>query len=1146
VSHNNSLMSFNSSFSSTLRVSHNNSLMSFNSSFSSTLSEGPDWDLTKVFGRDTESKILHEIAQHGTTSNSTVILHGVAGSGKSSLLHSQKWEEKGWVLAAGKFEKQRIGEPFSALIEAMNQLVDKWVENNAQARVCQMAGFRSLIQEDVELMRNVLPKAYKVVSQTPCMMSSNPQETDLETTEAHAEKRRSSSSLTMKQDMGTVDILNASFVRILQFLCVTKPVVLFIDDIHWADESSLDVLRVLSTGCSGTVNNLILAMSYRDEEINKNDDARAMLDDINACEKAKNHIHDISVGDLNVDAVTHMLSFVTKQAPEECVALAEVIHSKTAGNPFFVTQFLMMLRQEQFLTYSFSSFKWEWGDVDKLASAAHISDNVADVIANSLKCLPEACRIAVSVASCLGKVVPLDVLVEFFDSFDEKEEGHTCSASLHQIQKCGLQNFLDRAVKRGILIRPDGQDYMWAHDRLQHISYSLIPGEYVASLHMKLGKLLWRMSMKQPEEEWMIFMAADQMNRFSEYEEDQVLGAEVASLCLEAAKLSLSKSALIPAFNMLISGVRHLCRENKWSTHYDLSLRLYSTVAELAITLGKRQQALDAATEVESHVKNHEDKFRVQIVMLRYLTSGADRNYELGVTKSIEILKEYGVNFPTKLLPGQLFMENKKLRRKFPSGKLEGLLDLPKMTDKKSLRTMKLLNYLGTWIVMSHAHRNLGWYAVIRSLNLSAEKGVCEETAVAAVGLGIYLAQGGQFEEANEHAEMGLKLIERFPQNVGSEHGYVIGIAAAGVYSRTKPLNKSLDLWMEAHHSSLRSGNTEKAATSILAYTYTYLTVGLPLGPLKSDLVSYEREANQFGMPTTVVAGFNILQQFIYNLQEDVARPAVLKGEHMDEDELLRNLNGNGLRMTKRDIYTYRLLLAIIFGHMDMAEMLLQELEPFLEGDMFVVRAGLRRTVMALAALRLARKKGNKKLRSMGKKVLKDFEKSLKSGNVNAHPIYLMLDAESSPSKEKYDNAIRGCARLGLIHFEAYLCERAAEMFLEQNDSSWAEYYMAQAYVLCDDWGAKGKANRMKEEYPELLKGSSLREKASSALKGRTRYSSEHSDILKDFNWERLSVRTSTSSLTKEDETSTESMSDFDGSERTSIVVDGSMFNPMI
>merc|ERR1711976_20521 len=108
-------------------------------------------------------------------------------------------------------------------------------------------------------------------------------------------------------------------------------------------------------------------------------------------------------------------------------------------------------------------------------------------------------------------------------------------------------------------------------------------------------------------------------------------------------------------------------------------------------------------------------------------------------------------------------------------------------------------------------------------------------------------------------------------------------------------------------------------------------------------------------------------------------------------------------------------------------------------------------------------------LRSMGKKVLQDFEKSLKSGNVNAHPIYLMLDAESSPSKEKYDNAIRGCARLGLIHFEAYLCERAAEMFLEQNDSSWAEYYMAQAYVLCDDWGAKGKANRMKEEYPELL-----------------------------------------------------------------------------
>jgi len=1129
--------------------------MSFNSR-SSSGREGPGWDLGHVFvGRDAESRILNDLAENGAKSHSTVILHGVAGSGKSSLLRSQQWEEKGWILATGKFEKHRTGEPFSAIIEALNDLVDKWVQNNAQASVCQMSGFRTLLCEDVELLRNILPKAYDVVSQNSCMMSPDARDAERRT----KKKRSSSSSLTMKQDLGTVDIVNASFVRILQFLCAVKPVVLFCDDIHWADQSSLDVLKVLSTGKSGTVDNLLLAVSYRDEEIDENEDAQFILDAIKSSEGVKDRIHDIVVGDLSVESVKIMLSSVTKQKPEECLALAEVVHKKTAGNPFFVTQFLLMLRQEQFIRYSFSSYKWEWGDVDKLASAALISDNVADVIAKSLQSLPEATRIAVSVASCLGNIVPLDVLVEFFETYDEKEEGHTCCSGLYQIKKCGLENFLNSAVKRGILIKPEGQDaYMWAHDKLQDVSYSLIPDEYVASLHIKLGKLLWRMSLNRPDEDWMVFTAADQMNRYSGYHQDEVLGAEVASLCLEAAKLSLSKSALIPAFDMLMSGVKHLCMCDKWALHYDLSLRLYSAVAELAITLGKRQQALDAAREVESYAKTYEDKFRVQCVMLRYLTSGTDRNYAAGMKRSIQILKGYGVKFPKKLLPGQLFVENQKLKRKLPEGKLGGLLEMHNMTDRKSLRIMKLLNYLGGYIIMSQTDTNLGIFTTLRSLNLSAEQGICEETAVAVSSLGIHFANDGELAEANEYAEIAMKLIERFPLAVGSQHSSVIGMAGAGIYSRTKALNKSLDMWLEAHHFALKAGNTEKAATSILGYAYTYVTVGLPLGPLKSDLVSYKKEAGEFGMPATVVAGFTIFQQFILNLQEDTTQPAVLKGEAMDEDEVMGSLSGNGLRMTKRDVFTFRLLLAILFGYMKMADILLRELEPFLEGDMFVVRAGLRRTVMALAAFRLARTKGNRNLnlRSIGKKVLKGYEKELKSGNVNAHPIYLMLEAESSPSKENYDKAIRGCARLGLIHYEAYLCERAAEMFLEQNDNGRAEYYMAQAYILFDDWGAKGKVNRMKDEHAELLKSSSLREKAASTLQGRTRYSSKHTDSLKDFNWERLSsvrgstlssVRSSTSTVKGDhgSDKSTDSMSDFGSSESGGMTFAGGMFNVM-
>lgn len=215
--------------------------------------------------------------------------------------------------------------------------------------------------------------------------------------------------------------------------------------------------------------------------------------------------------------------------------------------------------------------------------------------------------------------------------------------------------------------------------------------------------------------------------------------------------------------------------------------------------------------------------------------------------------------------------------------------------------------------------------------------------------------------------------------------------------------------------------------------------------------------------------------------------------------------------MTRRDIYTFRLVLAIIFGYWEMAEILVDSLEPFITNDGFVVRAGLRRTATALACLKLFRINGRRKHKTTSRKIMQGLEKESKHGNVNAHPLYLMLLSEESPSKEKYENGIRACARLGLVHFEAYLCERAAEFFLKLRDEGWAEYYMEQAFVLYEDWGAHGKASRLKEEHSELLKSSNFREKATTALKGRSRYSSEHVDLLKDFDWQRLSSMSSIS-----------------------------------
>ena len=1192
------------------------SVSSFSTSSSTSSSSGPAWDFSTLFGREHESQLLQSLADRQpadgittaatttTTTNQTipgrtVLLHGPAGSGKSALVKQQPWqEERGWSFTSGKFvaANREISEPFSALIEAMNDLVDMWLQHNDTAVVCRLDGFRSLLDKDVEFLRSILPKAYKAVKSRgqQCQMlhrgtmaaateqqdqqQQNQQQLsiphDLDDAKSCQKHRRP--SFTMKQDLCTIDCVNASFVRILTFLCQKQPVVLFLDDIHLADAASLKVIQVLAT--TGRVDNLLLILSYQDELMTTNpqlplqksldkirqfaqteedvaqqaetsqlipeeeeevedpvetpsstrpEEEKNSSNDVQQAERRrrrKRRIQEIEVKSLSVESVNELVASITKQTVDETLPLARVVHKKTAGNAFFVTQFLQMLRQEDFLRFSYVTLHWEWGDVDKLESAAHVSDNVADLVLATIGRLPEATKVALKVSASLGKIIPLHVLIKCFESYDESEAGTTCSLGLHQIKLQGLQTVLDNAVKVGILIRPKGQDtYMWAHDKLQTVAYSLTNPCQRCKLHLKLGRLLWEMSSVYPDEEWMVFMAADQMNRFSEQHQSnrdhEALGAEVATLCLEAARLSLAKSALYPAHDMLKAGVKHMKIPNKWKAHYDLCLNLFSTFAELSGQLGENDESLKAIQEVESNARNFEDKFRVQMVHLKLVTSGQDRSYQRGLDKSSEILKEYGVRMPQKLLPGMLTLECNKLRRRLPGGKLEGLFGFPEMTDLKTRQTIKLLAECSLFALLTQkrSNNNLAWYPAMRILSLSIDhKAVTEETAMAIITLGASQSFQGKFKEANELGETGLKLLDRFPQTVGSIHCMAMSGVAGAVFSSTKPLNKCLDLWLDAHHVGLRTGNTGHAGSSIMAYAMTYIACGLPLGPLLSDLEQYEKEVIQFNLPGTMLAAFKILEQFILNLQKRGPNPTVLRGDAMDQDKLLATFRGEAHTMTKRDISSFRMILSLVYRDWRTAEELIGNLESFLESDQFLIRASLRRSAVALAAFQISRANGRRKLRQMARKITKEFRDELKRGNVNALPLYTMLEAEESPSKEKYDNAIRSCARLGLVHYEAYMCEQAGYYFLESDkkDEDWAEFYLAQALMLYEDWGATGKAERLKEAHPRVLRSSSLRERANTALKGRSRYSSSHTDLLNDFDFERLStLGSSTSSL---------------------------------
>jgi len=244
------------------------------------------------------------------------------------------------------------------------------------------------------------------------------------------------------------------------------------------------------------------------------------------------------------------------------------------------------------------------------------------------------------------------------------------------------------------------------------------------------------------------------------------------------------------------------------------------------------------------------------------LTSGKDRNYQLGSQTAIDLLREYGVKFPNKLFPGQMLVENTKFKRKLPGGKLTSMLDLPDMKDKRSQQIMKLLTeFCGVNMILSQQDKNLTWYTMVRALSLSADKGICEHTGLAVMGWAIHLRDAGNYKEADEYAELALRIMDRFPFGVGSLHSRVKMIATGTIFGVTRPYNKILDLWTDIHGTALRQGETEIASSAILGYTIMYFMIGLPLDALRTDLVSYELEARQFRLPETAAIVYRIYRQ---------------------------------------------------------------------------------------------------------------------------------------------------------------------------------------------------------------------------------------------------------------------------------------------
>jgi len=173
------------------------------------------------------------------------------------------------------------------------------------------------------------------------------------------------------------------------------PLALFLDDLHWPDSATLDLIEDLLT--QSDVRHLMLIGAYRDNEVNSSHPLMRKLD---AIRKAGAPVQEIILAPLACEDLGQLIADSLHCDLERAMPLAQLIHQKTAGNPFFAIQFISALVEEGLLRFEYGEGRWSW-DLNSIRAKGY-TDHVVYLTVGRLSRLPVETQKALQQLACMG------------------------------------------------------------------------------------------------------------------------------------------------------------------------------------------------------------------------------------------------------------------------------------------------------------------------------------------------------------------------------------------------------------------------------------------------------------------------------------------------------------------------------------------------------------------------------------------------------------------------------------------------------------------------------------------------------------------------------------------------------------------------
>lgn len=836
------------------------------------------------------------------------------------------------------------------------------------------------------------------------------------------------------------------------------PVALFMDDVQWADQASLEFIRELSS--LQNLKEILLILAYRDNEVSVAHPLSLIFDDV----EKKCPIRRITIGPLSEADTRLLVGDAVHRHDDASAELAQWIQSQSEGNPFFITEVLKDIAHRGLLSFERSRGYWTW-NIQTIISQRS-SDNVVQFLLDRINDLPASCTDLLKIASCIGH------------SFDLKFLSvHTGSTPI-QVLEC-----LMPALNRGLLICVAGDvpvllnnkdkdlqqniELRFRHDRIQQAVDSMLKVEDKASIHLQLA----RMTKSLPQTRRTTMELAAHYFEASSLITDPAERDSMLVALSDAAQVAKLSNAYDSAYRLL-SLARRVMPETYWSRQHDLAYRIYSSFFEATFLTSRFQESEPCGLLLLQHCETLQEKIETLYnLCFQYAVQGrAEDSLRLG-RQALGLL---GVKIPKNPKLYHTAINLMRFRRLLKKTSYENLVNAPEITDPLKRLTLKIMFEM-TAVGVNTGEKLLIGFLISRSAEIAIRYGNCPESAYAFVlQASILQIAFNDNEGARRIALTGLAIMEKIPGV--ALRGRILGCYANFVHSWHLPSSEYAGHVKRALEAAFEDGDLLWiAATGV---SVVNATRGLTLQESIREQGKYllivkntkHREFIEFGMETL---------GYMLCVSGQTVTPVSLSFEGFDEEKFEEECEASRYSMNLVFHYMNKIDVYMSQELWDEARTNLQKIEKHKESlnslvsvfDYHMYRCLLiaqeaqngSKAQKIVAALKIGR-------------ILRFVNAwaNYNPGNFEFYRLFLTaiqdnLKDQFSPAAHGFEKALESVRKFKMMRQEALVLQVTFNFYQNRGILSIAKVYLQKLLHVLHVWGAKSRIDFLKKRYPELI-----------------------------------------------------------------------------